>query len=125
MATVLLAQAFVEHSLGVIYTIAGKDHIASKGFAGLIDAARDDGHIAPEAADALHRLRMMRNPYSHHTIGTGKRSYMGRIVESAFMAPEDLVVEDAMFAVRTVVDYLRHGSPDWNPEKVKWSEDDV
>lgn len=125
MATVLLAQAFVEQSLGGSYSLAGKDHIVKKGFAGLIDAARDDAQITPEVADALHHLRRMRNPYTHHTIGKGKRSYMGRIAESAFMLPEDLVVEDAKFAVRTVVDFLRQGQPDWNPENVKWSEEDI
>lgn len=125
MATVLLAQAFVEQSLGAIYSIAGSDRLVRAGFAGLIDAARGDGKITPELADALHSLRIMRNPYTHPTIGKGKRSYMGRLVESPFTSPEDLVVEDAKFAVRTVVDFLRHESPEWNPEKVDWSEEDV
>ena len=125
MATVLLAQVFVEQSLGGSYSLAGKDHIVRRGFAGLIDAARDDGKITPELADALHQLRNMRNPYTHHTIGLGQRSYMGRLVAGDFPTPEDLVVEDAKFAVRAVVDYLRYGSPDWNPEKVDWSEDDI
>lgn len=125
MATVLLAQAFVEQSLGGSYALAGKDHIVKKGFGNLIEAARDDGWITPDVADALQRLRKMRNPYMHHTIGTGIRSYLGRIAESEFTAPEDLVVEDANFTIRTVVDYLRQGSPDWNPEKVNWSETDA
>jgi hypothetical protein len=50
---------------------------------------------------------------------------MGRLVEPPFIAAEDLVVEDAKFAIQTIVDYLRHESPDWNPEKIKWSEEDI
>jgi hypothetical protein len=125
MATVLLAQAFVEQSLGGGFSLAGRDEVVAKGFAGLVDAALADGHITSDIAEILHKLRKMRNPYTHHIVGSGKRSYMGRLAESAFMAPEDLVVEDAKFAIRAVVDYMRNGSPDWNPDKVKWSETDV
>ena len=103
--------------------MAGRDDIAEKGFAGLVDAAIEDGQITAELAEKLHRLRRMRNPYTHHTGGIGKRSYMGRLVKPEFIAPEDLVVEDAKFAIRVVVDYLRHGSSDWNPETFKWSEE--
>ena len=91
MAAVLLAQAFIEQSLGGMYSFAGDDKKASKSFAKLIDASRDDEHITQDMADALHRLRKMRNPYMHHAAGLGSRSYMGRLAENAFMAPEDLV----------------------------------
>ncbi len=123
MATVLLAQVFIEQSLGGWYSLAGKNNIAEKGFAGLVDAVLKDGHITTELAERLHRLRRMRNPYIHHTGGMGKGSYMGRLVEPEFIAPEDLVVEDAKFAIHAIVDYLRHGAPDWNPETFKWSEE--
>lgn len=125
MATVLLAQAFVEHSLAGSYSLSGKDEVASKGFSRLIDAACQDEIITPELAKSFHDLRRMRNPYTHHIIGTGERSYMGRLVQSESSAPEDLVLEDANFALTTVVDYLRHGAPNWNPENVVWNEDDA
>jgi len=125
MAVVMLAQAFVEQSLGGMYTISGRDEVVAKGFAHLIDVALSDGRLSKELADTLHALRRMRNPYTHHTIGTGKRTYMGRLLEGAPIAPEDLVVEDANFAVRAVTDYLRHGSPNWNPSTVQWQEGDA
>lgn len=125
MATVLLAQAYVEQSLGGAFSLAGRDDVVEKGFAGLVDSALAEGIITSEIAQALHKLRKMRNPYTHHTIGSGRRTYMARLAESAFMAPEDLVVEDAKFAIRAVVDYMRNGSPDWNPDNVTWSEHDV
>ena len=124
MATVLLAQAFIEQTLGGTYSLAGNDAVAGKGFAALVDEAQNDGQITPELAEILHRLRRMRNPYTHHIGGVGKRSYMGRLFEAEFVAPEDLVVEDAKFAIRAVVDYLRSASPDWNPETYQWSEED-
>jgi hypothetical protein len=120
MATVLLAQAYIEQSLGGAYSLAQRDSVVEKGFAKLIDTAREDNIISADLADALHALRRMRNPYTHHTIGTGARTYMGRLFENTPLAPEDLVVEDAKFAIRAVVDYLRHGSPHWNPDEVTW-----
>lgn len=115
MATVMLSQVFVEHSLGGMYTMAGRDEIVARGFASLIKAALADGYITTELAETLHALRKMRNPYTHHTIGVEARTYMGRLVQNAPTTPEDLVVEDARFAIRAVVDYLRHGSPNWRP----------
>lgn len=125
MATVLLAQAFVEQSLAGSYSLSGNDEVASKGFSRLINAACQDGIISAELAKSFHDLRRMRNPYTHHIIGTGERSYMGRLLQSEFSAPEDLVLEDAKFALTTVVDYLRYGSPNWNPENMVWNENDA
>ena len=64
----------------------------------------------------------MRNPYIHFIGGASPKSYMGRLVKQEVVSPEDLAVKDAKFAIRAVVDYLRHGSPDWNPDKVQWHE---
>jgi len=116
-ATVMLAQSFVEHSLGGMYALAGQDNIVAKGFKKLIDQACADGHVTQELATTLHELRTMRNPYTHHTIGAGPRTYMERLAQSGHYVPEEMVVEDARVAIRAVVDYLRHGSPHWIPEK--------
>jgi len=123
MATVLIAQAFIEQSLAGSYLIASEDYVVERGFAALIEAAMNDGHITTELADMLHRLRKMRNPYTHNIGGMGKRSYMRRLFEMELTDPEDLVVEDAKFSIKAVVDYLRLGSPDWNPENYQWSEE--
>lgn len=125
MATVLLAQAFIEQSIGGSYTMAGEDDIANKPFSALINEAQRDGQITPRLAQKFHMLREMRNPYAHHIGGTGKRSYMGRLFEAKPPAPEELVVSDAKFAIRTIVDYLRHNSPNWNPSNYQWDEEDI
>lgn len=120
MATVMLAQSFVEHSLGGMYSFTGQDHVVGKGFKKLIDQACADGHVTRQLTATLHSLRTMRNPYTHHTIGTGPRTYMERLAQSGHYAPEEMVIEDARIAIRAVVDYLRHGSPHWNPDEVQW-----
>ena len=124
MATVLLAQSFIEQSLGAGFSFAGDEKTANKGFSVLVDSARESGYITERLPNTLDKLRKIRNPYIHHIGGTAKRSYMGRFAETEFVAPEDLVVEDAKFAIRAVVDYLREGSPDWNPDVYQRSEDD-
>ena len=124
MATVLLAQVFIEQSLGGSYALAGQDCKAQRTFAHLIDAARD----AREHYSRFCRRPSLfkKNAKSLHTFYNRRNaSYLDRLVQNKFASPEDLVVEDAKFAVRTVVNYLRRGSPNWHPEKVKWSEDDA
>lgn len=125
MATVLLAQSFIEQSLGGAFAMDGSKDASAKTFSGLIDFALDEGHLSKELAETLHELRKMRNPYTHHIEGSGKRTYMGRLAASGFATPEDIALEDAKFAIRAVVDYLRHGSPNWNPTKVLWNEENV
>lgn len=125
MATVLLAQVYVEVTLAGSYVLSEKEDLVNSSFATLIDAASDDDLISPNIATAFHRLRRMRNPYTHYTMGLGERSYMGRLLSSNCTDPEELAVEDAKFAIRTVVDFLRYSSPNWNPEKVHWNEDDA
>jgi hypothetical protein len=120
IATVLLAQSFIEQSLAGSYILCGD--IAQSGFASLVAIARKDDTISAELADAFDRLRRIRNPYIHNIPGLGPRSYMGRLKEAEFVAPEDLIIEDAQFAIRCVVDFLRAGSPNWNPENVRWDE---
>ena len=124
MATVLLAQVFVEQSIGGIYLLSGDDEVVNKGFSALIDATLVDEAITSELAESLHDLRRMRNPYTHNIQGAGRRSYMGRLLQSDTSTPEDLVVEDAKFAINVVVDFIRHGSPKWNPDEIEWNEDD-
>lgn len=117
MATILLAQTFVEHSLGGSYRLSGRDPIVEQGFKKLIERALADGHISAELAAKLHELRNMRNPYVHPNAGLTSRSYMGRLAEKKVYDPETLLEQDARYAVQIVVDYLRHGSPNWNPGK--------
>lgn len=124
LACVLLAQTFIEHSLGGAYIMAGDERIAEQGFAKLIDRASADNLIEPELATQLHELRLMRNPYIHPKAGLGTRTYMGRLLEyqrnsSRDMMPEDMTRQDAEYAIQIIVDFMRAGSQNsgysWEP----------
>lgn len=117
MATVLLAQVFVEHSLGGSFILGGDDTTATSGFAKLINESLSRGDLSADLADRLHELRKMRNPYSHPSPGVTPRSYMGRLREKEVYIPEDLAEQDARFALQVVVDFLRNESPNWRPKK--------
>ncbi|NMX22050.1 hypothetical protein C5S30_06395 [ANME-1 cluster archaeon GoMg4] len=116
MATVLLAQVFVEHSLGGSFIMSGDDDTATGGFSKLISQSLSKGLIPNALAEKLHKLRKMRNPYSHPNPGLTPRSYVGRMMEKKVYSPEDLAEQDARFALEIVVDFLRHGSPNWHPK---------
>lgn len=123
MATILLAQVFIEHTLGGSFIMAGDDDTATGGFAKLIKEAVSDGSITSVLGEKLHELRRMRNPYTHPNPGLTPRGHMGRMVEQKLYDPEELAEKDARTALQTVVDFLRYGSPDWNPENPQWKTD--
>lgn len=114
LAVILTAQAFVEHSLGGAFRLAGDDRVAASGFATLIDEALSRGAISSGVADRLHELRRMRNPYTHSQASDSPRGYMARLRDGGY-DPEAMAERDAQEAIRIVVDYLRHGSPGWSP----------
>ena len=118
MATILLAQSFIEHTLGGSFLMGGDDATVEKGFANLIKEALSIGQIDKELAKKLRELRKMRNPYTHPNPGVTSRSYMGRMKEKETYKPEILAKQDAKLVIQIVVDYLRNGSPNWKPSKV-------
>lgn len=115
LACVLLAQTFIEQSLGGSFIIAGQDRIAESGFYQLIENARYDDFISEDLAKSLHQLRLMRNPYVHPQAGIGPRTYMQRLLNEFTtsdngITPEDLAQKDAETAIKIVVDFLRESS---------------
>ncbi len=115
LACVLLAQVFIENSLGGSYILSGNEETVEKGFAKLIDKALADNYIDPALAARLHELRRMRNPYVHPKAGLGSSTLIGRMLEKSrlgkrYESPEDFAKEDAEQAIQTVVDFLRYGS---------------
>lgn len=112
LAVVLLAQIFIENSLGGSYIIGGDDEIAEKGFKKLIDKALTDNLINDDLSVKLQELRKMRNLYVHPKAGAGTGTFMGRILEKsqsgkAYESLELFAKDDADLAIQTVVDFLR------------------
>lgn len=118
LSCVLLAQIFIEHSLGGMFILSGNDELAQRGFAALINEARNVGTIDENLANRLHELRTMRNPYVHPRAGLSERTYMRRIVDR-HLDPDALAEADAQDSIQIVIDYLRNdaarsGRP-WEP----------
>lgn len=116
MAVVLLAQAYIEHTLAGNLILAGKDNLAVKGFAQIVGHARDSGWITQELFERFETLRKMRNPYVHPKVGLKPGSNMKRILDAKALDPRDLADSDAKFAVETVAEFFRFLYPSWTSE---------
>jgi hypothetical protein len=112
LATILTAQVFVGHSLGGMFSLAGEVKVVESGFSNLIEETRARNMVNNEVAERSHQLRKTLNPYSHPRVGIAPRSYMARPREH-FKDPEQLAEDDARRAIRTIIDFLRGGSPNW------------
>jgi len=115
LAVVLLAQIFIESSLGGSYILGGDEGIAEKGFKKLIDRALADNFITGELATEFQELRKMRNPYVHPRAGAGEGTIMGRMVEKfksgkVYESITDFAKDDAERAIQIVVDFLRYST---------------
>jgi hypothetical protein len=104
MAVVLLAHAFVEHTLAGGLILGGEDETAEGGFARVIRRALEKEQITPALFERLDRLRKIRNSYVHPKVGLKQGSVMDRLVGSGLGDPRDLVDEDAWFALQAVVE---------------------
>lgn len=108
VATVMLAQAFLEQSIAAGYDHGGDRSIAEAGFYKLVERARDDGHLPHELADQFQSLRGARNPYTHYRSGTGTGTYYRRILDGAVETSwDDVLWQDAVEALRAVAAYAR------------------
>lgn len=111
LATILVAQVFIEHTFGGAYILAGEDKIGEGGFATLIDTSLRKGIITEELAEQFHELRKMRNPYTHPTSGDKAKGYIGRMKQMEVYNPEILLERDARRAIEIVVNYQRSKNP--------------
>ena len=114
LAAILTAQAFIEHSLGGSFALAGDDDTSEAKSAKLISESEARGVISRSLGGRLHQLRRFRNPYSHHRRVAHPESYLRRLMQ-ADSSPEDLAEEDARQAIEIVVDFLREQSVEWRP----------
>jgi len=105
-ACVLLAQAFLEHSLEGHYGWIGEELSGKMGFAKLIEKVRKEGLISTELSEKLDKLRLIRNPYVHPRPFMSEGSIPLRGVEDK-KTFEELAEDDAKFAIETVVDFMR------------------
>ena len=118
LATVLSAQAFLEHCLATALDTRGELNKSRLRFCDLINKCADYGLVDEALANNLHRLRKLRNPYAHRQQRTPDEWptwFYSRVMSEADGQPYMLAEIDAKFALRCVVDYIRIINPDWVP----------
>jgi hypothetical protein len=111
LASILLVQATVEHSLAMVLDRTGRP---TRGltFKRLIDLAYDAGVVDTTLAGRLHRLRLMRNPYVHADV-SAIEDYIGRAQSETDGDPYALNDVNARVAVEIGVDFIREISRTW------------
>lgn len=115
MATVLLAQALLEHFLGgevslrEVFEPDASEKLKKRRLKELMDHAVAEGIIRDSDRDAIERVVALRNPLAHHRPPTHPEELTMRAIETK-LHPEQLLYEDARLAITTVVRLVRLNS---------------
>lgn len=106
LSCVILCQTCVEHMLAGLFRIEGRDDLDRANFHHLLREARNERFITAEEFGLFDRLRELRNPYVHTRAPGDPTSLMRRAVnmDTPF---EDFVVEDAEYAITTLLRLCR------------------
>lgn len=118
LATVLSAQAFLEHGLATALDAQGQIKVSRLRFAEVIDKCRQRALLTERLARKIHRLRTLRNPYAHRRQKSAKEWptwFYKRVMSEADGDYYALAETDAKLAVQCVVDYIRSINPGWVP----------
>lgn len=104
VATVMVAQAFVEHRLQAYLEARGERQLARAGLARILRFIRKRGLLDPVVVRGLDHLRNIRNPFAHlrpfdDPHGLGRRSLDQRIDPSELMEREAFTALSLMLTV--------------------------
>lgn len=105
MAVILLAQAFIEHSLSGHFMMSGEDKIAESSFKKIIDTALETEYLSKELYESLNKLRLIRNPYVHAKVGLKSGSLTRRMMLEKFEYPEEMAKSDAIKAIQVLKEF--------------------
>ncbi|EPW6854282.1 hypothetical protein ACWOVA_004536 [Vibrio parahaemolyticus] len=109
IACILLCQLVAEHCLANSFVLTEHESVCTKGFAKLIDKAREVDLIDGAMGAKLTALRLMRNPHVHPRFGAGKGTIIHRVIEQGLNYNE-LPVHDGIEAIKILGDYINHNS---------------
>lgn len=118
LATVLSAQAFLEHCLATALDAQGQLKVSRLRFAEVIDKCKQHALLTERLARKIHRLRTLRNPYAHRrqkSTTEWPTWFYKRVMSEAGGDYYALAEADAKLAVECVVDYIRSINPAWVP----------
>jgi hypothetical protein len=102
LACVLLCQVYVEHTLGSLFRMMGRDDAADAAYARMLVAARDQALLTQAEFEIFDRLRRNRNPYAHPRGPDHSRHPVRRAISAGM--PTDLqLADDAREAVSAMM----------------------
>lgn len=102
---VILSQVIVEHILGGMFAMAGRDDLQRAPFHSLLCEALSVGIITADEYEDFDALRTIRNPYSHPRSPSDDHAIGRRMLEENVHV-YDLFKEDARTALATVFGLL-------------------
>jgi hypothetical protein len=118
LASILSAQAFLEHCLSTALEAQGKTGVSRLKFFEVINKCEGLGLLTKRLARKIHRLRTLRNPYAHRHRKAGKEwptLFYKRVMKETGGNYYALAERDAKLGVECIVDYIRSINPDWVP----------
>ncbi|ELA9194458.1 hypothetical protein QUO12_002269 [Vibrio parahaemolyticus] len=116
MAVVLLAQAFIEHSLSGEFIIRGQNTIAESSFKKIIDNSLSESIISEELYVSLEVLRKIRNPYVHAKAGIKSGSLIKKMIDGRFESAELLAKSDALESLSILKAFMEQKVVMWFSE---------
>ena len=119
LSVILSAHIFLEQTLGGHLIMCGYNDIAESSFSAIVEKYVEIEALDNSVAQQIHALRKMRIAYFHSHVGLKQRSYMKRLIDKKGGCPFELLYQDAQFAIKVVVNVMRHQNPKWNPEFFK------
>lgn len=108
-ACTILSQVCLEHSLGGLFRMAGRDELDRATFEVLLREGRDAGYLSDAEFALFDRLRIIRNPYVHSRAPLTRDSLQVRAMQRD-KETDQLMVEDAECAITALLRFLRRFS---------------
>ncbi len=116
MAVVLLAHAFIEHSLSGELIMRGQNAIAESSLKKIIDKSLSENVIDEELYVSLEALRKIRNPYVYAKAGIKSASLIKKMIDGHFELAEFLAKSEALESLSILKAFMEQKVVMWFPE---------
>lgn len=105
VACTVLSQVCLEHTLGGLFRMAGRDDLARATFESLLREGRNERYLSDEEFVLFDRLRTIRNPYVHWRAPLSANSLHFRAMQTD-RETDEVVIEDAQLAMTALLRFL-------------------
>jgi hypothetical protein len=104
-AVTILVQVCMEHTLGGLFAMAGRDDVARAPFETLLLEAQRGGYLNANEFATFDKLRTIRNTYTHWRPVLSKNALQLRAIESD-RETDELMAGDAKAAIMSLLQFL-------------------